>query len=46
MLATYAVAGTLLTLAATACRAPRRASGTPRRAAQVADTAAEHSLAP
>ena len=46
VLATYAAAGTLLTLAATAWRRHRPASRAPQRAAQVAGTAAERSLAP
>jgi hypothetical protein len=45
VLAAYAAAGTLLTLAATAWRRPRPASRAPQRAAQVAGTAAERSLA-
>ena len=46
VLATYAAAGTLLTLVAAAWRPQRRASRAPQRAAQVAGTAAERSLAP
>jgi len=45
VLATYAAAGTLLTLAATAWPRHRPASGTPQRTAQVAAPAAERSLA-
>ena len=45
VLATYAAAGTLLTLAATAWRRHRPASRAPQRAAQAAGTAAERSLA-
>jgi hypothetical protein len=45
VLATYAAAGTLLTLAATAWRRHRPAARAPQRAAQVAGTAAEGSLA-
>jgi hypothetical protein len=46
VLATYAAAGTLLTLAATAWRRHRAASRAPQRAAEVAGIAAERSLAP
>jgi hypothetical protein len=45
VLATYAAAGTLLTFAATAWHRHRPASRAPQRAAQVADPAAERSLA-
>lgn len=45
VLAAYAAAGTLLTLAATAWRRHRPASRAPQHAAQVASTAAEDSLA-
>jgi hypothetical protein len=45
VLATYAAAGTLLTLAAAAWRRHRPASPAPQRAARVAGTAAERSLA-
>jgi hypothetical protein len=45
VLATYAAAGTVLTLAATAWHRHRPASRAPQRAAQVAGTAAERSLA-
>ena len=45
VLATYAAAGTLLTLAATAWRRHRAASRAPQRAAEAAGTAAERSLA-
>jgi hypothetical protein len=45
VLAAYAAAGTLLTLTATAWPRPRPASRAPQRAAQVADTPAEASLA-
>jgi hypothetical protein len=46
VLATYAAAGTLLTLAATAWRRQRPASRAPQPAAQAAGTAAERSLTP
>jgi hypothetical protein len=45
VLATYAAAGTVLTLAATARHRPRPASRAPQRAAQVPGAAAERSLA-
>jgi len=45
VLATYAAAGTLLTLAATAWRCHRSASRAPQRPAQATGTAAERSLA-
>ena len=46
VLATYAAAGALLTLTATAWRRHRPASVAPQRAAEVVGTAAESSLAP
>lgn len=46
VLATYAAAGTLLTLTATAWRRHRPSSRAPRPAAQVAGAPAESSLAP